>query len=283
MRQPDRENLMDRRRELSGLVAVAASPAPSAVPSASSTAPPPRPRPAQWVAAGSLNMGRSVTYAVKLTGGNVLVVGEDAACNGEGNSAGADSVKAEIYNATAGTWTTTGSLNAPRAYFAAEPLAGGRALVTAGVTDGGISYSSSKLYDSATGTWTATGLLHYARTSAAYALLNDGRVLVVDRAAAPPTSGRGSRAAGRRVNPRRRGRRRPVERRRDRRRRLQAGTARRAALRSGHSLTPGQSRRVHVSDGRHPGQQPDNATGGGWHCLYRFRGRGHVGDHRRGA
>ncbi len=135
-------------------------------------------RAAQWVAAGTMNLGRSSTHAILLSTGDVLVVGEDAACEGEGMYGGGKSVFAEVYHPSSNTWTTTGSLNAPRAYFASAALTNGRALVTAGVNGDGVSYSSTKIYDVATGTFTQTGLLNYARTSSVYAKLNDGRVLV---------------------------------------------------------------------------------------------------------
>ncbi|MGA3057595.1 MAG: hypothetical protein ABSE70_06115 [Candidatus Limnocylindrales bacterium] len=146
--------------------------------SAASPTPGATPRPAQWVSAGTMNVGRSATHAVKLSTGDVLVVGEDAACEGEGMYAGSKSVFAELYHPSSSTWTTTGSLNAPRAYFAAEPLTNGRAFVTAGVSGDSVSYSSTKVYDETAGTFTQTGPLNYARTSPAYALLNDGRILV---------------------------------------------------------------------------------------------------------
>ena len=135
-------------------------------------------RPAQWVSAGTMNMGRSATHALLLTTGDVLVVGEDAACEGEGTYGGSKSVFAEIYHSATGTWTTTGSLNLPRAYFAAEPLANGRALVAGGVNGDGVSYSSTKIYDETAGTFTQPSLMNIARTGPAYALLKDGRVLV---------------------------------------------------------------------------------------------------------
>jgi hypothetical protein len=136
------------------------------------------PRAAQWVSAGTMNLGRSVLHAILLSTGEVLVVGEDAACEGEGTYGGSKSVFAEVYHPSSDTWTTTGSLNAPRAYFASAALTNGRALVTAGINGDGVSYSSTKIYDVATGTFTQSGLLNYARTFPAYATLNDGRVLV---------------------------------------------------------------------------------------------------------
>lgn len=160
----------------------AATPSAGAMPTGQASAASPTtgatPRPAQWVSAGTMNLGRSATHAILLSTGDVLVVGEDAACEGEGVYGGSKSVFAEIYHSRTGTWTTTGSLNAPRAYFAAEPLANGRALVTGGVNGDGVSYSSTKIYDETAGTFTQPGLLNYARTSPAYALLKDGRVLV---------------------------------------------------------------------------------------------------------
>jgi hypothetical protein len=146
--------------------------------SAASPTPGATQRAAQWVSAGTMNTGRAATHAVLLSTGDVLVVGEDAACEGEGVYGGSKSVFADVYHPSSDTWTTTGSLNAPRAYFASAALTNGRALVTAGVNGDGVSYSSTKIYDVATGAYTESGLLNYARTSPAYALLNDGRVLV---------------------------------------------------------------------------------------------------------
>jgi N-acetylneuraminic acid mutarotase len=125
-----------------------------------------------------MNLGRSATHAIPLTTGDVLVVGEDATCDGELLHGGSTSVFAEIYRSGTGTWTTTGSLNAPRGYFAAVPLANGRALITGGVNGDGVSYSSTKIYDETAGTFTQPGLMNIARTAPASALLKDGRVLV---------------------------------------------------------------------------------------------------------
>jgi hypothetical protein len=163
---------------VSGLMTPTDGATPTGQAPAASPTPGATPRAAQWVAAGTMNLSRSLPHAILLSTGEVLVVGEDAACEGEGTYGGSKSVFAEVYHPSSSTWTTTGSLNAPRAYFASAALTNGRALVTAGVNGDGVSYSSTKIYDVATGTFTQTGLLNYARTSPAYATLNDGRILV---------------------------------------------------------------------------------------------------------
>jgi hypothetical protein len=136
------------------------------------------PQAAQWVSAGTMNLARSLPHAILLSTGEVLVVGEDAACEGEGLYGGTKSVYAELYHPSTNSWTNTGSLNAPRAYFASAALPNGRALVTGGVNGDGVSYSSTKIYDVSTGAFTQPGLLNYARTFPLYATLKDGRVLV---------------------------------------------------------------------------------------------------------
>jgi hypothetical protein len=121
-------------------------------------------------------MGRTGAQAVELSSGDVLVVGNYNVCTP--GWAWPDSVNAEVYDHSTGTWHETGSLNAPRDEFAAEALLDGRAVVTAGVNDAGVSYSSTKIFDPVKGSWSASGLLSVARTDPAYAVLSDGRLLV---------------------------------------------------------------------------------------------------------
>lgn len=145
-----------------------------------------------WLPAGQLALARASTYAVPLADGRVLVVGNDNICMPD-DGAWQDSARAELYDPAANSWTSTGSLNAPRSDFAAVALPNGSVLVTGGLTAGnpaeGVygAYSSTKLYDPGTGTWSATSTMNTARTEPVAALLDDGTALVaggayVDRA-----------------------------------------------------------------------------------------------------
>jgi hypothetical protein len=126
-----------------------------------------------WEATGSMALARGIPRAVLLGDGRVLVVGNDE----EGsNCVRPDSVQSETWDPASGTWTAGPSLNAPRADFAAAPVAGGGALVTGGVTAGVTdqfgtlgdhqSYSSTYVYEplSEPAAWSRAGLLDRART-----------------------------------------------------------------------------------------------------------------------
>lgn len=165
-----------------------ANPTISAVPTASAVAsvataaptasPATSPRAAQWVTAGALSPARSLTHAIPITGGNVLVVGDDwTGCGGEGPALMDTAADAEAYQAATGTWKVVSSLNALRAGLAAVPLADGRALVVGGMTEDGDPFSSVKIFDPAAGTWSQPGLMGYARIEPSAVLLKDGRVL----------------------------------------------------------------------------------------------------------
>jgi N-acetylneuraminic acid mutarotase len=63
--------------------------------------------------------------------------------------------------------------------MAAQPLAGGKAMVTGGTNIDWISFSSTRIWDPAGGTWSlATGLMATARSFPTSALLQNGNVLV---------------------------------------------------------------------------------------------------------
>lgn len=141
-----------------------------------------------WEAAGTMSIGRYGVHAVVLGDGRVLVVGNDGAY-GPYQGVRDDTATAELWDPASGKWTTTASLNKPRADFAAVPLAGGRALVTGGLDQGTAgcgrgfgsgqqSFSSTYAYDPKSGIWVRGGLLHTARTAPSAAVLPDGRILV---------------------------------------------------------------------------------------------------------
>jgi len=140
----------------------------------------------RWETTGSMALARGIPRAVLLGDGTVIVVGNDE----EGGCVRADSVQSETWDPATGAWSAGPSLNAPRADFAAAPVAGGGVLVTGGVTAGVTSqwgdqdkhqsYSSTYVLDprAEPAGWSRAGLLDRARTLPGSAMLLDGRVLV---------------------------------------------------------------------------------------------------------
>jgi len=134
--------------------------------------------PAQWVAAGTLpsaNANWSQTHVLLVSGGKVLVVGDDNfAAPGPPSAVGA-----EIWDPATSKWSATGSLPGPREYFAAESLANGKALVFGGEDDNYISLGTAYIYDPATGKWTWAGTMASEPMSPASTRLKDGRVMSI--------------------------------------------------------------------------------------------------------
>src|SRR5438046_58647 len=78
-----------------------------------------------------------------------------------------------------GKWSTTGSLNVPRALGAATTLVNGKGLVAGGCCDRlGARLPSAELYDPVTNTWTTTGSMASGRTNATLTALATGKALV---------------------------------------------------------------------------------------------------------
>lgn len=96
-----------------------------------------------------------------------------AAVNAVGATLSAE-ISARVFT-LAGTFASTGDMNAPRVYHAATRLQNGKVLLTGG--EGGAPVSA-ELYDPATGTFTATGAMKTARQDHVATLLADGRVLI---------------------------------------------------------------------------------------------------------
>ena len=126
-----------------------------------------------WTATGSLATARYGFQMLLLPNGNVLAAG--GANNG--GSAGL-LASAELYNATTGTWSPTGSLLSGRLNFQMVLLSNGNVLAAGGETIGGAAaLASAEVYSPTTGTWTPTGSLASARYSFQMALLPNGNVL----------------------------------------------------------------------------------------------------------
>ena len=138
----------------------------------------------QWTAAPAMAEGRFGHPAVALKDGRVLVVG-GAMTVGRGQYAAL--AFCEIYNPTANTWTTTGSLGTARKAHQATVLADGSVLASggdiAGVNVGWSFYpysqSSFERFDPATGAWTTLSDMPWGRSHHRAHLLASGKVLVL--------------------------------------------------------------------------------------------------------
>lgn len=128
-------------------------------------------------ATGSLFKARSNAAAVTLANGAVLVAG-GCHYSAPQQKTGCTVATAEIYDPEAGTFSATGSMSIGRAFAAAAPLPGGKALVIGGANTEGPTYASTEIYDPESGTFSATGSMAVPRWGAVAAALPDGRILV---------------------------------------------------------------------------------------------------------
>ncbi|MBA3913157.1 MAG: hypothetical protein H0X25_04745 [Acidobacteriales bacterium] len=84
---------------------------------------------------------------------------------------------AEVYDPATQTFSSAGTLSAPRCGHTATLLPDGRVMV-AGGTDGKILLNTADIYDPATNTWTAGANMSVARDYFSAAVLSGGKVLV---------------------------------------------------------------------------------------------------------
>lgn len=131
-----------------------------------------------WTTTGDLHTSRSAHTATLLQNGQVLVTGGFGVVNGQ--YVGLTS--AELYDPSAGTWTTTGDLRTGRINATATLLQNGQVLVAGGYylqnSSVAIAVASAELYNPATGTWTTTGSMSTSREFHTATLLQNGQVLV---------------------------------------------------------------------------------------------------------
>jgi len=131
-------------------------------------------------ATGTMPTGRTAATATLLNSGRVLVAGGI-------DATGMAVTSAEIYDPSTGTFSTTGPMVTPRAYFAATllcnlsapPCNDPRVLVTGGSDASGSALQSAELYDPATGAFSPTAApMQFVHASHTATLLNTGKVLV---------------------------------------------------------------------------------------------------------
>jgi hypothetical protein len=117
---------------------------------------------------------RSVHKAILLPDGRVLIAGGWAV----NNTPSAALASAEIYDPTAGKFSSTASMSVARVGFTDSILPDGRVLLAGGQNASG-NLASSEIYDPATGKFSASGSLSTLRVGHTATVLRDGRVLLV--------------------------------------------------------------------------------------------------------
>ena len=135
-----------------------------------------------WQPTASMAAMRANHTATLLTNGSVLAAGGQYLVGG---ATWEMLGSAEIYNPTAGTWTTTGSMTTARTNFTATLLPNGTVLVAGGMTTTYVNsvlgyqiVASAEIYDPVAGTWTPTASMTYSRQNHTATLLPNGTVLV---------------------------------------------------------------------------------------------------------
>jgi hypothetical protein len=122
--------------------------------------------------AGSMRDGRAGQTATLLKTGKLLVAGGDSCVNSfYYENCPLDS--SELYDPTAGTFSSTGALSVPRVFHTATLLPDGKVLVAGGMS------ASAELYDPAAGTFSNTGGMSVGRDSHTATLLSNGKTLIV--------------------------------------------------------------------------------------------------------
>ena len=131
-----------------------------------------------WSAATPLIVSRASQSAILLRDGRVLVVGGITLAVREGGLFPSLATDAEIYDATANSWSTTAPMGFDRLGQSATLLADGRVLV-AGGQDGATTFRSTEIYNPTEDRWISAAPMGSGRWGHAAALLPDGDVFVV--------------------------------------------------------------------------------------------------------
>jgi hypothetical protein len=120
-----------------------------------------------------MSQGRSSASGVRLLNGKVLTAGGVINLDGDFTNT------AEIYDPTAGTWSSTGSMLVMRNELNLAMLPNGKVIA---IGTQGSSNKTTELYDTATGVWSAGPSLTHGRSAFSSTVLPDGRILVVGTA-----------------------------------------------------------------------------------------------------
>jgi WD40 repeat protein len=121
---------------------------------------------------GNMSTGRSAHTATLLPSGKVLIAGGDSCFFAGFYYEACPLSSAELYDAGAGTFATTGKMSVTRVSHTATLLSNGKVLVTGGHD------ASAELYDPTSGAFAATGSMSVGRSSHTATLLASGKVLI---------------------------------------------------------------------------------------------------------
>lgn len=127
-----------------------------------------------FVAAAPTVSTRSVTAAVLLQDGRVLISGGDIG----GAAELTPMASAEVFNPGTSTFTGTGAPLTARAYHTATLLPGGDVVIAGGLAQKGVVLNSAERWSPGTGAFTATATMSTPRVGHTATALGDGRVLV---------------------------------------------------------------------------------------------------------
>ncbi|CAL5220410.1 g2421 [Coccomyxa viridis] len=125
-----------------------------------------------WNSTGSMAIPRFYHQLVVLPTGLVLVSGGYSI----GSSGFFAASASELYNATTGTWTPTGSMKNGRGQFAMVSLPDGNALVAGGYNLR-FELASTEVYTASTGQWSVVAPMSTMRVFLNLVALSDGKVL----------------------------------------------------------------------------------------------------------
>jgi len=127
---------------------------------------------AQWQVVAPMNERRSLSQAVTLANGLVLVFG--------GSRDGVPLASAELFDPQSGTWTKTAPMTVARTDFAAVRLADGQVMAIGGGTGKSAASVTAtvEIFNPDTKTWARTASTASPRAYATAVVLGDGSVLV---------------------------------------------------------------------------------------------------------
>lgn len=127
---------------------------------------------ARWEPLDPISSPRAHAAAVRLAGGDVIVVG---GCDGESCTGAVDRLDPDT-----GAWTSAAPLETARGFATATRLDDGRVLVAGGCADPACAdmVATAEIYDPDADAWSAAGTLETARAGQSATRLGDGSVLV---------------------------------------------------------------------------------------------------------